>query len=106
MGDTIPFEFVQEMAVRGAELAIQGFTELYDIMYQNADGSIMVSVSLRLMEHVLPGPESGSGGGGGSSQTADGYWREGSVPSVGSGADAAGAANNNNLGYANWGGTR
>ena len=97
MGDTIPWEFVQEMAVRGCELAQKGFTDTYQIMYQNFDGSILVSVSLKVFDLALAGPESGSGVGS-SSQTAAGDWREGSVPSVGTGADA-----NNNMLYTNWG---
>ena len=84
-GDTIPWEFVQEMAIRGWELAARGFTDLFDIMYANANGNIMVSVSLRLLDHALPGGDSGT-----SSQTATGGWREGSVPSVGTGAEAQG----------------
>ncbi|KAL8758760.1 MAG: hypothetical protein Q9199_001235 [Rusavskia elegans] len=103
MGDTIPWEFVQQLALNGWTFAARGFTDLFDVMYANANGNIMVSVSLRLLDHALPGSEPGTGSGE-SSQTgwaggADGSgdWREGSVPSVGSGADA------NNM---NWGGTR
>ncbi|KAL8789283.1 MAG: hypothetical protein Q9213_001206 [Squamulea squamosa] len=89
-GDTIPWDFIAQIAFNAWEGATRGFTELWDVMYSNADGSILVNLSLRLLNHVLSGPDSGS-----SSQDAlthtdwDGSdWREGSVPSVGSGADA------------------
>ncbi|KAL9628409.1 MAG: hypothetical protein Q9204_005903 [Flavoplaca sp. TL-2023a] len=98
LGDTIPWEFVQKFAVNGWNFAARGFTDLFDIMYRNADGTIIVNVSLRLLNHALPEAASGSGE---SSQTAE-DWREGSVPSVGSGADA----NVNNMENFNWGGMR
>ncbi|KAL9026444.1 MAG: hypothetical protein Q9180_007482, partial [Flavoplaca navasiana] len=98
LGDTIPWEFVQQFAVNGWNFAARGFTDLFDIMYRNADGTIIVNISLRLLNHALPEAASGSGE---SSQTAE-DWREGSVPSVGSGADA----NVNNMEGFNWGGMR
>ncbi|KAI4273261.1 MAG: hypothetical protein LQ337_004766 [Flavoplaca oasis] len=98
LGDTIPWEFVQRFAVNGWQFAARGFTDLFDIMYQNADGTILVNVSLRLLNQALTEPASGSGD---SAQTAE-DWREGSVPSVGSGADA----NVNNMENFNWGGMR
>ncbi|CAL8577140.1 hypothetical protein XPA_002985 [Xanthoria parietina] len=103
MGDTIPWEFVQHTAFNGLELAARGFTELFDIMYANADGNILVAVSLRLLEHTLPSGSGESSQTGGADPGRD--WREGSVPSVGTGADAANNVNNNNmLGTMGWGG--
>lgn len=99
LGDTIPWEFVQQFAVNGWKFASRGFTDLFDIMYRNADGTIMVNVSLRLLGHALD--EAAASGSGESVQTAE-DWREGSVPSVGSGADA----NVNNMENFNWGGMR
>ncbi|KAL8856724.1 MAG: hypothetical protein Q9178_006681 [Gyalolechia marmorata] len=91
-GDTIPWESLAQMTLNAWTFAARGFTDLFDIMYSNGDGKILVSVSLRMLEQaVVPGTGSGE-----SSQTGlDGTdwggtdWREGSVPSVGSGADAA-----------------
>ena len=92
-GDTIPWESLAQMTLNAWEFAARGFTDLFDIMYTNGDGSILVSASLRMIEQAV-GPGTGSGE---SSQTGlEGTdwggtdWREGSVPSVGSGADAYG----------------
>ncbi|KAL8726392.1 MAG: hypothetical protein Q9166_006743 [cf. Caloplaca sp. 2 TL-2023] len=91
LGDTIPWEFVQEIVGRLWTCAARGFTELFDLMYATADNQIVVNISLRLIGAALPlVPGTGSGE---SSQTGlpgtdhgGTDWREGSVPSVGTGA--------------------
>ncbi|KAL8912565.1 MAG: hypothetical protein Q9171_002429 [Xanthocarpia ochracea] len=93
-GDTIPWESLAQLTLNAWNFAARGFTDLFDIMYASGDGKILVSVSLRMIGQAV-GPGTGSGE---SSQTGlDGTewggtdWREGSVPSVGSGADAYGS---------------
>lgn len=72
MGDTIPWDFVQEMAERLLTCARMGMSALFDAVYGDQAGQIGVAISLRLMGGVISGDSSGTD------------YREGSVPSVGS----------------------
>ena len=67
-GDTIPWDFVKEMAERLWECACLGLTHLFDAMYIDEVGQVVVSISLRLADE--------------SSSSSGGYYREGSIESV------------------------
>lgn len=73
MGDTIPWEFVQEMANRLQLAASMGMATLFEAIYMDEGAKIGVAVSLRLIN-----PD------GSRSSSVTQYDREGSVPSVGS----------------------
>ena len=72
LGDTIPWSFVTTMVNRLHETAVRGATDLFDVMYADESGNIMVSVSLKIVDHLS------------SSSGSDQDYREGSVPSINS----------------------
>lgn len=72
LGDTIPWNFVKDMADKLWETACLGLTTLFDAMYMDDTGQIAVSVSMRIMDAD------------GSLSSSSSDYREGSVPSVGS----------------------
>ena len=76
VGDTIPWDLVQELAERLWVCSRQGLNELFDVYYSNADTSIALQVSLRIIDECL------------SSSSDDFCYREGSVESV-TGPDAS-----------------
>ena len=69
MGDSIPWEFVKKIADKLWECACMGKSDLFDVIYVDDAGQILVSISLRLAD-------------GGSSSDSGTEFREGSVPSV------------------------
>ena len=71
MGDSIPWDFVKEIAERLWETACMGAAELFDMVYSDEGGRIAVAISLRLADDMS------------SSSSGTDYNREGSVPSVG-----------------------
>lgn len=95
-GDTIPWDFVFAMANRLWMCAAQGLPYLFDLAYGNPDGTILVSITLRLAAEAIS-----SGVGSNGVTSSDGStptwaydlnglpdnnlqpdYREGSVPSV------------------------
>lgn len=72
-GDTIPWNFVKDIALRLYEAATMGFTDLFEAIYVDGPGTIGVTVTMRVAEEALSGSSSGG-------TTSD--YREGSVPSV------------------------
>ncbi len=72
MGDTIPWNFVREMAQTLWTCASAGLAELFEVVYIDDAGKIAVAVSLSLLD-----------GDGSSGSAGTDYNREGSVPSVG-----------------------
>ncbi len=71
MGDTIPWNFVREMAERLWTCASAGMAELFEVVYMDDAGQVSCAVSLTLLDAE------------GSSGSAGTDYREGSVPSVG-----------------------
>ena len=69
-GDTIPWNFVKNTAMRLYEAATLGFTDLFEAIYMDEAGTVVVSVAVKITDAL-----SSSGG-----STSD--YREGSVPSV------------------------
>ena len=69
-GDTIPWNFVKNTALRLYEAATLGFTDLFEAIYMDEAGSVVVTVAVKVTDAL-----SSSGG-----STSD--YREGSVPSV------------------------
>ena len=70
VGDTIPWNFIKDMADLLWETAVLGVTDLFEAVYTNPQGTIGVSVMLSIIEN--------SSGGGSNSPNG----REGSVPSI------------------------
>ena len=68
MGDTIPWEFVEQIAERLWCAASRGLTDLFDVIYTHETQQIAVMISMRIAED--------------SSSSSDTDYREGSVPSV------------------------
>lgn len=69
IGDAIPWPFVKRMAEKLWESACLGMAQLFDVVYADDAGQVLVSISLRLTD-------------GGSSSGSDTQYREGSVPSI------------------------
>lgn len=69
VGDTIPWQFVKDMAERLFETAAMGMANLFEVIYGDEMSTIGVRISLDLIDS-----SSGSGSGSGT--------REGSVPSI------------------------
>ena len=69
-GDTIPWNFVKNIALKLYEAATLGFTDLFEAIYMDEAGTVVVSVAVKVTDAL-----SSSGG-----STSD--YREGSVPSV------------------------
>ena len=69
-GDTIPWMFVKNTAMRLYEAATMGFTDLFEAIYMDQAGTVAVTVTVRITDAL-----SSSDG-----STSD--YREGSVPSV------------------------
>lgn len=70
IGDAIPWPFVKGIAERLWECACLGMADLFDVIYIDEAGQVIVNISLRLAD------SSGSSSGSGTE------FREGSVPSV------------------------
>ena len=75
MGDTIPWDFVKDLAEKLLLSARLGMANMFDVLYMDDTGQIAVNIALRLVD------ESGSFSSSGSD------YREGSVPSVVSPSD-------------------
>lgn len=91
LGDTIPWDFVAEVANRLWMAAASGFSYLFDLSYVAPNGQIAVQIGLRLAAGAIANSV-------GSSESAQSRWavddnilpgqqdwREGSVPSVNTG---------------------
>ena len=70
VGDTIPWDLVQELAERLWDCSRRGLTDLFDVCYANEGTNIAMQVSLRIIDECL------------SSSSSDFCYREGSVESV------------------------
>ena len=68
LGDSIPWEVVKDLAERMWECAVMGLTDLFEVVYTDADGQIGLKVTMTIIDASL------------SSEGDD--FREGSVPSV------------------------
>lgn len=96
-GDTIPWNFVYQIANRLWMSAAAGLPYLFDLAYRSPDGRIVVTISLRLAFEALAesvGSSSSStttrwsydeNGLPGDNLSGNHNWREGSVESVNSG---------------------
>ena len=68
LGDSIPWEVVQDFAERMWECAVLGLTDLFEVVYSDPSGQIGLKVSMTLIDSSL--------------SSAGDDFREGSVPSV------------------------
>ena len=70
VGDTVPWDTVQELAERLWDCAARGLTDLFDAYYAHENTNIALQVSLRIIDECL------------SSSDSDFCYREGSVETV------------------------
>ena len=70
VGDTIPWDTVQDLAVRLWDCSRRGLTDLFDVYYAHEGTNIALQVSLRIIDECL------------SSSDSDFCYREGSVETV------------------------
>ena len=77
VGDTIPWDFVAEMANRGWESACMGMTDLFEAIYTTENGRLAVRIALTLAEDSVASSDTVANDREGSVPST---YREGSIP--------------------------